>query len=92
MSSCFTGDGWSSRAEDAVLHGCIPVIIMDNVSGQGGYIYTWSRDVVHHADADGEMSSLIVCDPIQSYVVKPGPHYLRDAAGLGPLQRPCQGE
>ncbi|GAX75783.1 hypothetical protein CEUSTIGMA_g3226.t1 [Chlamydomonas eustigma] len=24
------GDGWSARFEDAVLHGCIPVIIMDN--------------------------------------------------------------
>ncbi|GAX85634.1 hypothetical protein CEUSTIGMA_g13049.t1 [Chlamydomonas eustigma] len=26
------GDGWSSRFEEAILHGCIPVIIMDNVS------------------------------------------------------------
>ncbi len=26
-----TGDGWSPRLEDAVLHGCIPVIIMDDV-------------------------------------------------------------
>jgi hypothetical protein len=25
------GDGWSPRAEDAILHGCIPVIIMDEV-------------------------------------------------------------
>ncbi|PNH11823.1 putative glucuronosyltransferase [Tetrabaena socialis] len=25
------GDGWSARLEDAVLHGCIPVIIFDNV-------------------------------------------------------------
>ncbi|GIL48810.1 hypothetical protein Vafri_5227 [Volvox africanus] len=25
------GDGWSPRLEDAVLHGCIPVIIMDQV-------------------------------------------------------------
>ncbi len=29
-STC-AGDGWSARAEDAVLHGCIPVVIMDNV-------------------------------------------------------------
>ncbi|GLC75556.1 hypothetical protein PLESTF_001656500 [Pleodorina starrii] len=30
---CFVlpGDGWSPRMEDAVLHGCIPVIIMDGV-------------------------------------------------------------
>ncbi|EFJ41258.1 hypothetical protein VOLCADRAFT_119761, partial [Volvox carteri f. nagariensis] len=26
-----TGDGWSARTEDAVLHGCIPVIIIDGV-------------------------------------------------------------
>lgn len=25
------GDGWSPRVEDAVLHGCIPVIVMDDV-------------------------------------------------------------
>ena len=25
------GDGWSSRVDDAVRHGCIPVIIMDDV-------------------------------------------------------------
>ncbi|KAJ9511447.1 hypothetical protein QJQ45_029894, partial [Haematococcus lacustris] len=25
------GDGWSSRAEDAVLHGCIPLVVMDQV-------------------------------------------------------------
>lgn len=25
------GDGWSSRAEDAILHGCIPLVIMDDV-------------------------------------------------------------
>ena len=24
------GDGWSARFEDSILHGCIPVIIMDN--------------------------------------------------------------
>ncbi|PSC76758.1 exostosin-like glycosyltransferase [Micractinium conductrix] len=30
---CFAlpGDGWSARLEDAVLHGCIPVIIQDGV-------------------------------------------------------------
>lgn len=25
------GDGWSARMEDAVLHGCIPVVIADGV-------------------------------------------------------------
>ena len=26
-----TGDGWTTRVEDAMLHGCIPVLFMDNV-------------------------------------------------------------
>ncbi|KAG2444184.1 hypothetical protein HYH02_009122 [Chlamydomonas schloesseri] len=26
-----TGDGWSARTEDAVLHGCIPVMVIDGV-------------------------------------------------------------
>lgn len=25
------GDGWSARMDDAVLHGCIPVVIIDEV-------------------------------------------------------------
>ena len=29
----FSGDGWSARYEDAALHGCVPVIIMDNTLG-----------------------------------------------------------
>ena len=29
--SHLSGDGWSARAEDAVLHGCVPVVIMDRV-------------------------------------------------------------
>ena len=27
----FMGDGWSARFDDAVVHGCIPVIVMDDV-------------------------------------------------------------
>ncbi|CAM6091825.1 unnamed protein product [Calypogeia fissa] len=27
----FPGDGWSSRMEDSILHGCIPVIIQDGI-------------------------------------------------------------
>ncbi|KXZ54467.1 hypothetical protein GPECTOR_4g532 [Gonium pectorale] len=27
------GDGWSARLEDAMLHGCVPVVVMDGVRG-----------------------------------------------------------
>jgi len=27
----FMGDGWSARFDDAVVHGCIPVILMDDI-------------------------------------------------------------
>ena len=33
------GDGWSARMDDAMLHGCIPVIIM--VRGMGGWGDGW---------------------------------------------------
>ena len=35
------GDGWSSRSEDAILHGCIPVVIMDNVHAVFESILDW---------------------------------------------------
>ena len=36
-----SGDGWSGRAEDAVLHGCIPVVIMDDVHAVYESILDW---------------------------------------------------
>lgn len=36
-----SGDGWSSRAEDAILHGCVPVVIMDNVHATYESILEW---------------------------------------------------
>ena len=35
------GDGWSARAEDAVLHGCIPFVIMDNTHAVFESILDW---------------------------------------------------
>lgn len=37
------GDGWSSRAEDAISHGCLPFIIMDNVHSVYESIYSWNK-------------------------------------------------
>ena len=36
------GDGWSGRAEDAVLHGCVPVVIMDGVHVVFESVLDWS--------------------------------------------------
>ncbi|KXZ54698.1 hypothetical protein GPECTOR_4g766 [Gonium pectorale] len=36
------GDGWSARAEDAVLHGCVPVVIMDGVAPVFDSLLDWS--------------------------------------------------
>ena len=35
------GDGYSSRAEDSILNGCIPVVIMDNVDAVFETILDW---------------------------------------------------
>ena len=35
------GDGFSTRAEDAILHGCVPVIIMDDVDPVFSTILDW---------------------------------------------------
>ena len=37
------GDGWSARFPDAMLHGCIPVIIMDNTHGPYENILDYSQ-------------------------------------------------
>lgn len=35
------GDGWSPRAEDAISHGCIPVLIMDDVDPVFASVLDW---------------------------------------------------
>ena len=37
------GDGWSSRAEDALAHGCIPAVIMDGVHAVYESIFSWEK-------------------------------------------------
>ncbi len=38
---CHAGDGFSPRAEDAILHGCLPVVIMDDVDPIFASILDW---------------------------------------------------
>lgn len=37
------GDGWSPRAEDAVLHGCVPVIINNGVEPIFSTLLDWRK-------------------------------------------------
>lgn len=37
----FAGDGWSARAEDAILHGCVPVLVMDDVQPIWDGVLDW---------------------------------------------------
>uniref|UniRef100_A0A7R9V264 Exostosin GT47 domain-containing protein n=1 Tax=Chlamydomonas euryale TaxID=1486919 RepID=A0A7R9V264_9CHLO len=48
------GDGWSSRAEDAVLHGCIPVVVMDRVHAVFESVLNWDLFSVRVAEAEVE--------------------------------------
>ncbi len=40
-SPSVAGDGWSSRAGDSILNGCIPVVIMDDVDAVFETILQW---------------------------------------------------
>ncbi len=43
MHPLHAGDGFSARAEDAILHGCLPVVIMDNVHSLFESITDWDQ-------------------------------------------------
>ncbi|KAJ9511254.1 hypothetical protein QJQ45_017152, partial [Haematococcus lacustris] len=45
------GDGWSGRMEDAILHGCVPVIIMDRVHAVFETILNVDQFAVHITEA-----------------------------------------
>eukprot|EP00884_Botryococcus_braunii_P008777 jgi/Botrbrau1/17900/Bobra.50_1s0001.1 len=46
------GDGWSPRAEDAILHGCVPLVIMDDVVPVFGTILDWDKFSIRIKEAD----------------------------------------
>jgi len=48
------GDGWSSRVDDAVRHGCIPVIVMDGVQLPFEWLLDYGRFSLRVAEADVE--------------------------------------
>ena len=48
------GDGFSPRAEDSVLHGCVPVVIMDNVDPVFSSILEWSTFSIRIAEVGAQ--------------------------------------
>ena len=48
------GDGWSSRVDDAVRHGCIPVIVMDNVQMPFESLLNYSAFALRVPESDVE--------------------------------------
>ena len=48
----YAGDGFSRRAEDSILHGCIPVIIMDDVDEKFSTVVDYSKFSVRIAEKD----------------------------------------
>ena len=63
MSACHAhaGDKFSPRAEDAVLHGCLPVVIMNDVDPVFTSILDWHSFSVHVS----EVSTAGTLEPLQ---------------------------
>ena len=60
QSSCgqlAAGDGWSPRAEDAVLHGCIPVVVKDDVDEVFSTLLDWSTFSIRIAEVGGSQAA-----------------------------------
>jgi hypothetical protein len=64
------GDGWSSRAEDAVLHGCIPVVIMDRVHAVFESVLDWDLFSVRVAESEVERLPQILASIPEDHVVR----------------------
>ena len=59
ISACHAhaGDGFSPRAEDAVLHGCLPVVVMDDVDPVFASILDWDSFSVRVPEVSTACSS-----------------------------------
>jgi hypothetical protein len=67
------GDGFSMRAEDAMLHGCVPVVIMDSVLPVWDPHLDWSAFSVRIAQANLPSLPHILKSLVQSGEAQVGP-------------------
>ena len=54
------GDGYSARYVDAILHGCIPVVVMDNVTEAFESILDWRQFSIRINESDIEKTPQIL--------------------------------
>jgi hypothetical protein len=54
------GDGYSARYVDAILHGCIPVVVMDNVTEVFETILDWRQYAIRLKQSDIEKTPHIL--------------------------------
>lgn len=63
------GDGYSARAVDAIAHGCLPVVIQDDVDTSFATVVDWSRFSIRVREADVGRIVKIVKDVTPECVV-----------------------
>ncbi|KAG1661030.1 hypothetical protein FOA52_005345 [Chlamydomonas sp. UWO 241] len=56
------GDGWSGRVEDSILHGCVPVVIMDGAHVVFETILDWPQFSIKIPEADINRTIEILLD------------------------------
>eukprot|EP00798_Chlamydomonas_sp_ICE-L_P028399 gene28399-31534_t len=85
------GDGWSARAEDAILHGCIPFVIMDNVHAVFESVLDWSKFSIRINESDiartPDILSAITDAQVEKMQQQLSKVWHRFAYASGPLHR-----
>lgn len=64
------GDGWSARAEDSILHGCVPVLVMDYVQPIWDGVLDWDSFSVRIA-VSGALTRPVKDPPLASCIPAP---------------------
>lgn len=90
MSGSFgcAGDGFSPRAEDAISHGCIPVVVMDDVDPVFSSILDWSAFSIRIAEVAPR--PLLVYPQILNPFLLTTPH-ISWAGAYASCANPCGG-
>lgn len=75
-----SGDGWSGRAEDSILHGCVPVVVMDEVHASWESLLDWSLFSLRCVQRSGLLDWTVTTRGHGTYSLAATPKPGRDAA------------